>query len=70
MSQKINHKLRDKEWRPARSDGGSTTQFRWLVINLLFWNSWKKQSKRLLVMDRGNNLTSKSSALATGLSDL
>jgi hypothetical protein len=38
MSWKINHKLRNKEWRPARSDGGSTTRFRWLVINFLFTN--------------------------------
>ena len=38
MSHKINPQLRDKEWRPARSDGGSTTQSRWLVINFLFNN--------------------------------
>lgn len=66
MSQKINHKLRDKEWRPARSVGGSTTQFRWLVINLLSKNQPEKEKEKVL-MDRGHSRTFVGTALATGL---
>ena len=63
MSQKINHKLRNKEWRPARSDGGSTTQFRWLVINFLFKKNEKIQSKKY----GGFKSEFLSAALAAGL---
>ena len=66
MSQKIIHQLRDKEWRPARSDGGSTTQSRWLVINFPF-NSPQKKPMKKVVTGRFLHLIFLDAAHATGL---
>ena len=66
MSQKINYKLRNKEWRPARQRRRVHDAVPVLVINFLL-NNQPRKTKVNVVMDRAHSLTILVSTLSTGL---